>query len=61
MLKALLRDVLSPMGAMLAPHDLRTATAVIEASVPMICESLMLVPHARPAHAATRSALAEAP
>ena len=46
-LKALLRDVLAPMGVMLAPDDLRTATAVIEASVPMICESLMLVPHQR--------------
>ena len=45
MLKTLLRDVLEPMGTMLSPHDLRTATAVIEASVPMICESLMLVPH----------------
>ncbi len=44
-LKTLLRDVLEPMGTMLSPHDLRTATAVIEASVPMICESLMLVPH----------------
>ncbi len=44
-LKSLLRDVLEPMGTMLSAHDLRTATAVIEASVPMICESLMLVPH----------------
>lgn len=51
-LKELLRDVLSPMGAMLSPHDLRTATAVIEASVPMICEGLMLVPH----HAGARRA-----
>ncbi len=49
-LKTLLRDVLSPMGTMLSPHDLRTATAVIEASVPMICESLMLVPHPRRSH-----------
>ena len=50
-LKTLLRDVLEPMGTMLSPHDLRTATAVIEASVPMICESLMLVPHGpRAAH-----------
>ena len=47
-LKTLLRDVLAPMGTMLSPHDLRTATAVIEASVPMICESLMLVPHGPP-------------
>ena len=46
-LKTLLRDVLSPMGTMLSPHDLRTATAVIEASVPMICEGLMIVPHVR--------------
>jgi hypothetical protein len=44
-LKALLRDVLAPMGTMLSPNDLRTATAVIEASVPIICEHLMLVPH----------------
>lgn len=50
-LKTLLRDVLSPMGTMLSPHDLRTATAVIEASVPMICEGLMIVPHAAPRHA----------
>jgi hypothetical protein len=47
-LKALLRDVLAPMGVMLAPDDLRTATAVIEASVPMICEHLVLVPHGGP-------------
>lgn len=47
-LKDLLADVLAPMGVMLAPDDLRTATAVLEASVPMICESLMLVPHAPP-------------
>jgi hypothetical protein len=46
-LKTLLTDVLSPMGVMLAADDLRTATAVIEASVPMICENLMLVPHQR--------------
>ncbi len=44
-LKTLLRDVLKPMGALLSPNDLRTATAVIEASVPMICENLLLVPH----------------
>jgi hypothetical protein len=53
-LKALLRDVLAPMGAMLAPDDLRTATAVIEASVPMICENLLLVPHQRDPRAAHR-------
>ena len=52
-LKALLRDVLDPMGTMLSAHDLRTATAVIEASVPMICEGLMLVPHT-PARRASR-------
>ena len=53
-LKSLLRDVLSPMGTMLSPHDLRTATAVIEASVPMVCEGLFLVPHAPLNRAARR-------
>ena len=53
-LKTLLRDVLSPMGTMLSPHDLRTATAVIEASVPMICEGLFLVPHGPPNRASRR-------
>jgi hypothetical protein len=53
-LKALLRDVLAPMDVMLAPDDLRTATAVIEASVPMICENLLLVPHQRDPRAVHR-------
>ena len=47
-LKGLLRDVLAPMGVMLSARDLRAATAVIEASVPMICERLVLVPHPPP-------------
>jgi hypothetical protein len=54
MLKSLLRDVLEPMGTMLSAHDLRTATAVIEASVPMICEGLFLVSHVPPNRAARR-------
>jgi hypothetical protein len=53
-LRTLLGDVLQPMGTMLSTHDLRTATAVIEASVPMVCEGLFLVPHAPPNRAARR-------
>ena len=52
--------MLAPMGKMLSPHDLRTATAVIEASVPMICEGLMLVPHL-PRHATRVDRAARAP
>jgi hypothetical protein len=55
-LKRLLRDVLSPMGTMLSAHDLRTATAVIEASVPLICEGLFFVPHTPPNRASRRQA-----
>ena len=48
-LKGLLRQVLEPLGTVLAPRDLRTTTAVLEATVPLIVDNLYLVPHERPA------------
>src|SRR5919198_3802731 len=44
-LRELLRDVLEPLATVLAPRDLRTTTAVLEATVPLIVEGLVLVPH----------------
>jgi hypothetical protein len=44
-LRHLLADVLAPLGTVLAPRDLRTATAILEAAAPMICEDVLLVPH----------------
>jgi hypothetical protein len=48
-LKPLLCQVLEPLGTVLAPRDLRTTTAVLEATVPLIVDSLYLVPHESPA------------
>jgi hypothetical protein len=47
-LKAMLCQVLEPLGTVLAPRDLRTTTAVLEATVPLIVDSLYLVPHESP-------------
>jgi hypothetical protein len=47
-LRHLLEDVLEPLATMLAPRDLRTTTAVLEATVPLIAENLFLVPHEPP-------------
>jgi hypothetical protein len=44
-LRGLLRDVIEPLGTILAPRDLRTTTAVLEATVPLIIDGLYLVPH----------------
>jgi hypothetical protein len=45
-LREVLADVLAPFATVLAARDLRTATAILEAVAPMICEEVMLVPHA---------------
>src|SRR3954447_4219874 len=47
-LTALLSDVLEPLATVLAPRDLRTTPAVLEAAVPMIGENLFIVPHEPP-------------
>jgi hypothetical protein len=44
-LRELLEDVLEPLATMLAPRDLRTTTAVLEATVPLIAENVLMVPH----------------
>src|SRR4051812_10774946 len=47
-LTALLNDVLEPLATILAPRDLRTTTAILEAAVPLIGENLFLIPHEPP-------------
>jgi hypothetical protein len=49
LLREVLADVLAPFGTVLAARDLRTTTAILEAVAPMICEEVLLVPHAPPA------------
>ena len=43
-LRDLLSSMLKPLEALLAPRDLLTATAVLEAATPRLAESLLLVP-----------------
>src|SRR4051794_33972903 len=44
-LRDLLSDVLEPLATVLAPRDLRTTTAVLEATVPLMVEDLLLITH----------------
>jgi hypothetical protein len=56
-LGGLLCDVLKPLAGTFAERDLKTAAAIVEASVPLITDDFFLVPHSasRPNRAERRS------
>jgi hypothetical protein len=50
----LLRDTFEPLAMRYGPDELRTTAAIVQATVPLIHENLMVVPHAPPRPTRTR-------